>query len=282
MTPQLTARIFISYSHEDMLFAQRFVTDLRNAGATVWFDISGVGSGDFIRHINEGLRTSDWLVCILSPSAISSTYVQLEVDAALHRLQQGYMRSVIPVLAAPCPPNSIPPLWDALHRFDATRHYEIALLGVLRTLGLRSLPLKIESVISGKVLDVCGGSQKDGAAIIQYSYHGGNNQHWRLIPAGEDHNTYAIASEVSGKVIDLWGANMSDGARIAQYSYHGGANQLWRLVSATTDQSVHAIASHLNGKVLDVWGGSTDDGALVALYPYHGGNNQRWRLLRAD
>jgi ABC-type lipoprotein export system ATPase subunit len=37
---------------------------------------------------------------------------------------------------------------------------------------------------SGKVLDVQEGAQEDGTAIIQYHYHGGLNQQWKLLPVG--------------------------------------------------------------------------------------------------
>jgi alpha-L-fucosidase len=39
---------------------------------------------------------------------------------------------------------------------------------------------RIVSVKSGEVLDVNGGSSADGAQLIQWPYHGGPNQRWRL------------------------------------------------------------------------------------------------------
>ncbi|MGO8950176.1 MAG: TIR domain-containing protein [Ktedonobacterales bacterium] len=48
-------RIFVSYSHQD--FAQQLVNDLRTAGAAVWYDVSGVGHGDFIDRIDEDTAT---------------------------------------------------------------------------------------------------------------------------------------------------------------------------------------------------------------------------------
>jgi hypothetical protein len=129
-------RIFVSYSHEDDAFARRLVNDLQQAGAEVWFDVSGINYGDFIQRLNEALGQCEWLVLVLTPSAVASRFVQMEVNAALLRVEQKYMRAVIPVLAAPCPPNSIPALWDVLHRYDATRGYEAALAGALRAVGL--------------------------------------------------------------------------------------------------------------------------------------------------
>jgi hypothetical protein len=128
--------VFVSYSHQDDAFTQRLVADLRAAGAEAWFDISGIDYGDFMGRIDEALRQCEWLVLVLSPAAIGSQYVKMEVNAGLHRVQQGKMRAVIPVLAAPCPPDSIPALWDMQHRYDATSDYSVALTGLCRALGL--------------------------------------------------------------------------------------------------------------------------------------------------
>ena len=73
---------------------------------------------------------------VLTPSAIASQYVTMEVSAALHQVQQRRFAGVIPILAAPCVPNSIPAFWDVLHRYDATNGYEAAWYGLLRATGI--------------------------------------------------------------------------------------------------------------------------------------------------
>jgi hypothetical protein len=40
--------------------------------------------------------------------------------------------------------------------------------------------VRIASKLSGKVLDVQGGVADDGASIIQWPSHGGDNQLWKL------------------------------------------------------------------------------------------------------
>ena len=116
-------RIFVSYSSADRAFAQRVVGDLQRAGATVWYDVTGIDEGDFIAKINDALRQCEWFVLILTPNAIASDWVNTEVNAAIHRRRQSFLRGVFPVLATQCPAGSIPPLWDTLHRFDATLDY---------------------------------------------------------------------------------------------------------------------------------------------------------------
>lgn len=45
---------------------------------------------------------------------------------------------------------------------------------------------------SQKALDVEGGSTNDGARVIQYTFHGGNNQLWWIYNVGGDY--YVIES----------------------------------------------------------------------------------------
>ena len=84
--------------------------------------------------INDALASCDWLVLVLTPAAISSPFVKLEVNTAIGRAMKGYMRGVIPIIAAPTDPRSIPPTWDGLHRYDAIRDYATALQSLLRAL----------------------------------------------------------------------------------------------------------------------------------------------------
>jgi hypothetical protein len=132
-------RIFVSYSRKDRDITQRLVADLQKAGAEVWVDVEGIRSGNFMQAIDKALAECDWMVLILSPSALESQYVPEETYTALHRVKQGYMKGVIPVLVAQCAPGSIPPQWDVLHRYDATQDYATALAGVVHALGLAPL-----------------------------------------------------------------------------------------------------------------------------------------------
>jgi formylglycine-generating enzyme required for sulfatase activity len=138
MLPASGPRVFVSHSHQDEDFTQRLVADLRTAGAVVWVDVADIRHGDFMRRIDEALDQSEWLVLVLTPAALASSYVRSEVDAALHLVHQGRMRDVIPILAAPTLPNTIPPLWGVLQRYDATRDDQAAVTGVCHALGLRA------------------------------------------------------------------------------------------------------------------------------------------------
>ena len=125
---------------------------------------------------------------------------------------------------------------------------------------------------SQKCLDVNGASVDDGAPVIQWQCHGGENQQWRIEAAADGYSR--IIARHSGKCLDVNGASLDDGASAIQWQCHGGENQQWR-IEAASDGYSRVIARH-SGKCLDVNGASLDDGASVIQWQCHGGENQRW------
>lgn len=83
------------------------------------------------------------------------------------------------------------------------------------------------SVLSGKALDVSGGSLLDHANIQQYPYHGSDNQHWFLRPTSAK-GFFEVVSVASGRCLDVKGASTLDEADVQQYECNGGDNQKWR------------------------------------------------------
>ena len=84
---------------------------------------------------------------------------------------------------------------------------------------------------SGKVLDVSGASQDDGANVQQWTWNGSGAQRWRL--ENVDGRHVKLLSQNSGKCLDVTNRATNVGANIAQYRCHGGDNQLWQLTSAS-------------------------------------------------
>ncbi len=91
----------------------------------------------------------------------------------------------------------------------------------------------IENVRSGKVLEVLGAQEIDGAVIAQRAYEGGDarHQHWRLIPVGSANGTpavYEIANRNSGLLLRT-GTNAR--AAITQDGAEGDhRNRQWQLL----------------------------------------------------
>ncbi|GAB4001017.1 ricin-type beta-trefoil lectin domain protein [Glycomyces albus] len=127
---------------------------------------------------------------------------------------------------------------------------------------------------SGKCVDVVSGSTDDGAEIIQYDCHGGDNQQWLLQDVGGGY--YEIVSVASGKCIDVDGVSTANNARIIQWTCNGGQNQQWELRD-TGDGHVEIVARH-SGKCLDVIDSSTANATRIQQYDCYGGANQEWSL----
>ncbi len=131
-------RVFVSHSNLDNEFTERLVADLKAAGADVWVDYEQIASGDFAQSINEGLGKCDWVLLVQTPNALASEWVRGEINAAVNLKHKKRIRDVIPVVAASCPPNDVPPMWDVLHNYDATKDYARAVKGLIRALGIQT------------------------------------------------------------------------------------------------------------------------------------------------
>lgn len=126
---------------------------------------------------------------------------------------------------------------------------------------------------SGRCMDVYGGSRDNGAAIIQWDCHNGDNQAWSLVPVGGDY--YKLVAAHSGKCLDVYGASRDNGARLIQSDCHGGDNQLFR-----RDQfgSYYRLQAKHSNRCVDVYGAQRDNGVQLIQWDCHGGDNQLWTI----
>lgn len=128
---------------------------------------------------------------------------------------------------------------------------------------------------SGKVLDVYGQSQTDGASVDQYSDNAGTNQQWQIKSVGD--GSYKLVNVNSGKVLEVAGFSTADGGSVDQWTDNGGSNQHWNLVKLSN--SSYKLVNVNSGKVLEVAGYSTADGATVDQWTDNGGSNQHWLIV---
>jgi TIR domain/HEAT repeats len=103
-------RLFISYSRKDSGFASRLVDDLRRAHVTVWIDSVVIANddaseGEVIDAVAPGIRSSEFLVTVLSQHSAASAWVDREMRIA--RLFQRY-RNPITVVAAMLDSTNLP------------------------------------------------------------------------------------------------------------------------------------------------------------------------------
>ncbi|MGW9453377.1 RICIN domain-containing protein [Streptomyces sp. NPDC055632] len=85
---------------------------------------------------------------------------------------------------------------------------------------------------SSKCLDVAGWGTHDGARIIQWPCHGGNNQKWYLERRAD--NQWQIRSLHSGKCLDAHNPAMTappQNTYLQQWTCLGGKNQAWQVIN---------------------------------------------------
>lgn len=90
-------RIFISYSRRDKQFATRLAQSLTNNGADVWIDMEDIPAGvKWSTAIQQGLKTCDIMLVIVSPDSMQSTNVE---DEWQYYLDRG--KPILPILWRP-------------------------------------------------------------------------------------------------------------------------------------------------------------------------------------
>jgi hypothetical protein len=97
--------VFISYSHEDREFVDRLAGDLGEMRLKVWRDGFRLLPGKMlIDQIITGIFSSKCLLCVLSPKAVESEWVNRELSVAVTKsLERGADKIlVLPVLIENC------------------------------------------------------------------------------------------------------------------------------------------------------------------------------------
>lgn len=88
----------ISYSDQDLTFAQRLHADLRQHGVRCWFAPENMQIGDPIRtRIEESILAYDKFVLVLSANSLASAWVADEVEAALDKERRQKSKVLFPI-----------------------------------------------------------------------------------------------------------------------------------------------------------------------------------------
>lgn len=137
----------------------------------------------------------------------------------------------------------------------------------------------LTSKVSGKVLDVAGGSIADMGNIQQWEKAGVDQQKWMLEDAGDGY--YFLVSKKSGKVaaVDINSAKNKN--NVIQYGKIAAAeDQKWKLEDA--GNGYFYLVNKLSKKFLDVAGGKPENGVNVQQCEKNGTDAQKWRFEVAD
>ena len=108
-------------------------------------------------------------------------------------------------------------------------------------------------------------------AVTLWSFHGGDNQKWRIIPQID--GTVKLQSVANGAVLDVEGAVDANGTRAIWWPAKDEAdtNQRWHIEPLYTGfEQMFYLRSALSGhRVLDVERASAENAARLILWPAH-------------
>lgn len=108
---------FISYSRVDGVFAEQLDQDLRRHGARTWRDVTRMKPGNPIGDtIKTELAKAHAFVVVLSPEALSSEWVTVEIRHALSLHASGELETIVPIWYRDC---EIPDSLKAFNYVDA-------------------------------------------------------------------------------------------------------------------------------------------------------------------
>lgn len=121
---------------------------------------------------------------------------------------------------------------------------------------------KISSAATGRVVEVTGASNADGAAIGTNTYTGTNAQQFVFL---KNASGYVLKSRQSGSCVDLTGFSTSDGALAQQLGCTGAGNQTYVLVASGADAAPipdgrYQLRVQHSGQCLTVSGAGTANG----------------------
>jgi hypothetical protein len=95
--------VFLSHSSHDNEFVRKLAEDLKSQGIQVWFDEWEIKVGDSLNNkIAEGIKSSGWLVIILSQNSVKSAWVRKELNAALEAELKREQVFILPAIIDDC------------------------------------------------------------------------------------------------------------------------------------------------------------------------------------
>jgi hypothetical protein len=129
---------------------------------------------------------------------------------------------------------------------------------------------------SGMVLGVTGGSQANGAQLIQWADTGAEDQAWHVTTTS---GVTKFGNRNSGQVIGVYQGSTTEGADAVQWLDTGATNQQWTLEATG---SYYTILNVNSGQALGVLGASTTEGAAIVQWDSTGSLDQQWSLVEVS
>jgi tetratricopeptide (TPR) repeat protein len=254
---QTQARIFVSHSHVDQLFAAELVHALRFASADVWYDEHNLGHGLLLSEITRELQARSVFIVLLSKDACASSWVRDECTWAYDLYRREPARIILPVTVRPVEHSDFSSLLfiEGFKRIEAAGHQPYPPEDAIRQT-LRALALVQSSEVQG-TLQVHG--HENVAELLTFGKALGARRQYGdaiscfirvtdLDPANAD--AWAHLGYVYDK-IENWSRAASAYQRALKFDEHQG--WIWfNLASVELNQGNYAEALVALSRVIDL------------------------------
>lgn len=108
--------LFLCHASEDKPFVDRLAHELDQRALFAWYDKREILVGDsIVEKINDGLKSSDYLIAVLSPRSVAKPWVVREMSSSLMRQLGDKGIHILPLVVESC---DIPPLFVDLKYAD--------------------------------------------------------------------------------------------------------------------------------------------------------------------
>ena len=127
--------VFLSHSSQDRQAADDVARLLREHGVSVFYSPHHIlGAQQWHDEIGAALARCDWFVLLLSPAAVTSTWVKHELMYALNSSR--YQNTIVPVILDKCDLEALSWTLPAFQSIDFTVSFEEGCRRLLRIWGL--------------------------------------------------------------------------------------------------------------------------------------------------
>lgn len=133
--------------------------------------------------------------------------------------------------------------------------------------------------INKKVVDINGGSQKNGATAHLWELNKSGCQIFYFQRV--NYNQFIITAYHSGKSLEVRNSSKNNCADIAQWDTHNGDCQRWKLVP-TYKSGYYNIQNVNSNLYMDIDGNSKNNGANIQQFEGNNSNAQLFRLLSVE
>ncbi len=118
LTPDRPKRVFLSHNQLNREFVELQIREpLASRGVETWYAEQDIIPGDdYVRRIQDGLLTCDWMLVVLTKHAADSAWVKAEVNTALK--DPRFRGRVLPVRVDETLPSQINADFGSLHALD--------------------------------------------------------------------------------------------------------------------------------------------------------------------